>query len=170
VLIVALCAEDAPHPKNEEAEHIENAGDEHVFSVDPEWNVDDTIFRIALPGDTHPAVLQLVQVLPLGYRIQHMGNYYDVKVMTPTEAKLSAYMKEKTPIDTTKMILSPMPGALRHVYVQEGDVVAPGTPLATVEAMKMQNVLRAVGPGKVKKIHREAGAILSVDELILELE
>ena len=65
---------------------------------------------------------------------------------------------------------SPMPGTLLSVAVEEGQEFGPGDELATVEAMKMQNVLRAEGAGKVKRVVARTGAVLAVDEVILEME
>ena len=79
-------------------------------------------------------------------------------------------MPEKLPPDTSKMLLCPMPGVVTSVAVKIGDEVQDGQVLATVEAMKMENVLRAERKGVVKSIAVEAGASLAVDELIMEFE
>lgn len=68
------------------------------------------------------------------------------------------------------MLISPMPGALRAVHVKVGDKVTVGQPLAIVEAMKMQNILRAQQPGYIKAVHKQPGATLAVDDIILELD
>ena len=98
------------------------------------------------------------------------GTEYDVSILTPREAELSQYMIPKEEIDLSKSLLSPMPGALVSVAVEVGDEVEPGQELAVVEAMKMQNVLRAEQKGKVKGIVASAGSSLDVDQLILEFE
>ena len=79
-------------------------------------------------------------------------------------------MIPKEEIDLSKSLLSPMPGALVSVAVEVGDEVEPGQELAVVEAMKMQNVLRAEQKGTVKGIVASAGSSLDVDQLILEFE
>ncbi len=80
------------------------------------------------------------------------------------------YMIEKVPPDTSKMLLCPMPGLLVKLHVGEGDAVEAGQPLATVEAMKMENILRAEKAGTIATINAEEGETLVVDAVILELE
>ena len=91
-------------------------------------------------------------------------------VRSPRVAELAKLMPVKLPPDTSKMLLCPMPGVVTSVLVKEGDVVEAGQPLATVEAMKMENVLRAERKGAVKRIAAAAGESLAVDELIMEFE
>ena len=90
--------------------------------------------------------------------------------MSPLEHKLNEFMILKEELDTSKMLLSPMPGALVSVAVEIGQTVEPGQELAVVEAMKMQNVLRAENKGVIKSINASSGNNLEVDELILEFE
>jgi propionyl-CoA carboxylase alpha chain len=91
-------------------------------------------------------------------------------VRRPRVAELARLMPEKRPPDTSKMLLCPMPGVLTSILVKEGDTVEAGQSLAIVEAMKMENVLRAERRGIVKTIAGNAGASLAVDELIMEFE
>jgi propionyl-CoA carboxylase alpha chain len=79
-------------------------------------------------------------------------------------------MIEKIPPDLSKFLLCPMPGLLVRLDVAAGDAVEPGQPLAVVEAMKMENILRAEKAGTVKAVNAAAGDSLAVDEVILELE
>jgi propionyl-CoA carboxylase alpha chain len=79
-------------------------------------------------------------------------------------------MPVKTPPDTSRHLISPMPGLLVSIAVKEGDEVKAGEELAVLEAMKMENTLRAERDGVVAKVFFEAGASLEVDELIMELE
>jgi len=85
-------------------------------------------------------------------------------------AHLAGHMIEKEPPDLSKLLICPMPGLLMKLHVQEGDEVQPGQPLATVEAMKMENILRAEKQAIVSKINAGEGDSLAVDALILELE
>jgi propionyl-CoA carboxylase alpha chain len=78
-------------------------------------------------------------------------------------------MPEKLPTDTSKF-LCPMPGLMVSIMVSEGDIIEEGQSLAMVEAMKMENVLRAEKPGKVSKISVAEGDSLAVDEIIMEFE
>jgi propionyl-CoA carboxylase alpha chain len=79
-------------------------------------------------------------------------------------------MPEKLPPDTSKYLLCPMPGLIVKISVEEGQEVQEGQALATVEAMKMENILRAEKKGVVRKINAQAGASLKVDDVILEFE
>ncbi|MEM6490147.1 MAG: biotin/lipoyl-containing protein, partial [Pseudomonadota bacterium] len=105
-----------------------------------------------------------------GFRVRYRGADLDVKVRTPRAAALAALMPEKQAADTSKMLLCPMPGTLVALSVAEGDEVQQGQALCTVEAMKMENVLRAERKATVAKINVAAGAGLSVDDVIMEFE
>lgn len=85
-------------------------------------------------------------------------------------APLAAHMIEKLPPDTSKFLLCPMPGLLTRLEVAAGDRVEAGQPLAVVEAMKMENILRAERAGKVAKVNHQPGESLAVDAAILEFE
>ena len=79
-------------------------------------------------------------------------------------------MIEKVPPDLSRLLICPMPGLLVKLHVEEGETVQPGQPLATVEAMKMENILRAEKEGVIASIKAGEGDSLAVDEIILELE
>jgi propionyl-CoA carboxylase alpha chain len=79
-------------------------------------------------------------------------------------------MPEKLPPDTSKMLLCPMPGLIVKIHVEAGQEVQEGQALCTVEAMKMENILRAERKGVVLKINADAGDSLAVDEVIMEFE
>ena len=105
-----------------------------------------------------------------GFRIRYRGADLDLKVRRPRAAELALLMPDKPPPDTSKMLLCPMPGVVVSIAVSEGDEVQAGQALATVEAMKMENVLRAERKATVKKINAAPGASLAVDEVIMEFE
>jgi propionyl-CoA carboxylase alpha chain len=105
-----------------------------------------------------------------GFRIRYRGADLDVKVRSPRAAELARLMPDKQPPDTSKMLLCPMPGIVVSIAVAAGDEVQEGQVLATVEAMKMENVLRAEKKATVKAINAAAGASLAVDEVIMEFE
>ena len=111
-----------------------------------------------------------VQVRPMdnGIRLAHQGIEITVNVYTETEAAAARLMPINTAADTGKKLLCPMPGLVVSIAVTEGQEVKAGEALAVVEAMKMQNMLRAERDGTVKKIHTAPGATLAVDALILE--
>ena len=103
-------------------------------------------------------------------RLRWRGIDLRVHVRSPRVAALARLMPKKLPPDTSKMLLCPMPGVITAVAVAEGDTVEAGQALATVEAMKMENTLRAERRGVVKRVAVTAGASLAVDELIMEFE
>jgi propionyl-CoA carboxylase alpha chain len=91
-------------------------------------------------------------------------------VVTPVEAELSRHMLEKQPPDLSKFLLSPMPGLLVRLLVAEGQEIKAGEELAVVEAMKMENSLRAGSDGVVAKVLAAQGDSLAVDQPIVEFE
>jgi propionyl-CoA carboxylase alpha chain len=114
--------------------------------------------------------LVTVQVKPVtnGYRLEWRGMSVEAHVFTPREAELARRMIDRPPPDTSKFLRCPMPGLVVSLAVAEGQSVKAGDTLAIVEAMKMQNVLRAERDGVVKKINAKAGDSLGVDAVIME--
>ena len=104
------------------------------------------------------------------YRLLHGGAEADVLVLSPRAAELQALMPVKEAPDTSKYLLSPMPGLLISLSVEEGQEVKAGEELAVIEAMKMENVLRAERDGVVAAIKAGPGDSLAVDQVILEYE
>ena len=104
------------------------------------------------------------------WRITTHGATHRALVLPAKIAPLAAHMIEKVPPDLSKFLICPMPGLLVSLQVEEGDRVEPGQPLATVEAMKMENILRAQKAGTVKELRAAKGDSLAVDQVILELE
>ena len=92
------------------------------------------------------------------------------RVMSPRIAELDKLMPIKTPPDTSKMLLCPMPGLVVSINVEEGQEIKAGEALAIVEAMKMENVLRAERDLIVSKINAAPGDSLAVDAVIMEFE
>jgi propionyl-CoA carboxylase alpha chain len=93
-----------------------------------------------------------------------------VTVRSPRQAELAQLMTEKVAPDTSKLLLCPMPGLIVKVDVAVGDEVQEGQTLCTVEAMKMENILRAEKKAVVSKIHAAPGDSLAVDAIIMEFE
>ncbi|HET6620168.1 MAG TPA: acetyl-CoA carboxylase biotin carboxylase subunit [Dongiaceae bacterium] len=129
------------------------------------WNIGDPLYRGRI--DDRPIIAQ-VDRDGVGYRLAHAGAQLKVMVLSPRAAGLAGHMLEKTPPDLSKFLLSPMPGLLVTVAVQEGQDIKAGQELAVVEAMKMENLLRAERDGKVAKLHAKPGDSLSVDQVIVE--
>ncbi len=111
-----------------------------------------------------------IQVRPIlnGYDLAYRGIHTPARVYTEREAELAALMPEKAAADMSKYLLCPMPGLVKSIAVEEGAEVKAGDNLAVVEAMKMENILRAERDGKVKKVNAKAGDSLAVDAVILE--
>jgi len=128
-----------------------------------------TVWRGADEGEGETYTLQL-EPTRTGYAITTRGAKHHLRILQTRIAHLADYMIEKEPPDLSKMLLCPMPGLLVKLHVGEGEAVQPGQPLATVEAMKMENILRAEKEGTIAKINAGEGASLAVDEVILELE
>jgi propionyl-CoA carboxylase alpha chain len=130
-----------------------------------DWQPGQPLLRGAVDGA--PLVFQLDRD-GIGFRLTRGGASLAVKVLTPRAAELLRQMPVKQPPDLSRFLLSPMPGLLVSLAVKEGQEVKSGEELAVVEAMKMENVLRAERDGKVGKIRAKAGDSLAVDQVILE--
>ena len=136
----------------------------HVAS---DWHPGQALFRAHIDGS-----VKTVQVARRGpsWRLAHGGGEIEALVLTPRLAELAARMPHKEPPDLSRFLLSPMPGLLVSLAVSLGEEVKAGQELAVVEAMKMENVLRAERDGVVAKVHAEAGDSLAVDQPILEFD
>ena len=119
--------------------------------------------------DGAPLVMKVGKITG-GFRIRNRGADLKVHVRSPRQAELALHMIEKLPPDTSKMLLCPMPGLIVKVDVEVGQEVQEGQALCTVEAMKMENILRAERKGIVSKINAAAGDSLAVDDIIMEFE
>jgi len=119
--------------------------------------------------DNEPFVFAATPI-PEGYCIQYRGSDVEVKVRTPAQADLAKLMPEKIVADTSNLLLCPMPGVIVSILVEEGDEVQDGQALAVVEAMKMENTLRAEKKAIVSRVCVQAGDNRAVDEIIMEFE
>jgi propionyl-CoA carboxylase alpha chain len=115
---------------------------------------------------------RIVQIRRAGrnWELQTRGATHKVQVLTPHVAELSRFMIEKEPPDLSRLLLAPMPGLLTKLDVKVGDEVEPGQPVAVMEAMKMENILRAPKAATVKATPAKAGDSVSVDQVIVEFE
>ena len=132
-----------------------------------DWHPGDSVFRGSVDGE--PMLVQ-VERAALDWFLTWRGRRLQVRVLRPVAAELTRHMPRKEPPDMTRFLLSPMPGLLARVEVGVGEPVKAGQELAVIEAMKMENVLRAERDGTVKAILAEAGSGLEVDQPILEFE
>ncbi|WP_421906959.1 acetyl-CoA carboxylase biotin carboxylase subunit [Mameliella sp.] len=144
-----------------------NFADGSSLRVEGDWTPGDTLARMKLNGA--PLVLKVDKVTH-GFRLRTRGADLRVHIRSPRQAELARLMPEKLPPDTSKMLLCPMPGLIVKVDVEEGQEVQEGQALCTVEAMKMENILRAEKKGVVSRINAGPGDSLAVDDVIMEFE
>ncbi|WP_291728619.1 acetyl/propionyl/methylcrotonyl-CoA carboxylase subunit alpha [Leisingera sp. F5] len=135
--------------------------------VASDWTPGDQLATVDVDGEI--LVLKTGKVTQ-GFRIRSRGADLKVHVRTPRQAELAHLMPEKVAPDTSKMLLCPMPGLIVKVDVEVGQEVQEGQALCTIEAMKMENILRAEKKGVVSKINAGAGDSLAVDDVIMEFE
>jgi propionyl-CoA carboxylase alpha chain len=139
--------------------------DAEPMVVRTHWRLGQSLFKCEING--HPESVQIDRE-GVGYRLFHAGASDRAVVMTAEAAQYAALMPKKQPPDLSKFLLSPMPGLLVSLAVEEGQEVKSGETLAVVEAMKMENILRSEVDGTVGKLHAQPGDSLSVDQIILE--
>ncbi|MBS7670388.1 acetyl-CoA carboxylase biotin carboxylase subunit [Croceicoccus gelatinilyticus] len=121
-------------------------------------------------GEGGEQLIVQIKPVPAGFEFTTRGAKHVLRVLPTRMAKYDKHMIEKIPPDMSKFLVCPMPGLLVSLNVAEGDEVQPGQPLAVIEAMKMENILRAEKAGVVAKVNAKAGDSLAVDAIILELE
>ena len=159
-------------------------GTDHAVTVAPDaLTVDDADLPVAIeytPGDRivvaepledqgEPLTVKLARTRT-GFTLNARGASHKVRVLPARVAPYAAHLLEKMPPDLSKFLIAPMPGLLVRLDVKEGDRVEAGQALAVVEAMKMENILRAEKSATVKVVAAQAGESLAVDQVILELE
>jgi len=150
---------------SEQGEAVVIAFGQRSLSVVSDWRPGEPVWRGTLDG-----VLCAAQLRPIlnGLALGHAGAYADARVYTAREAELAALMPEKLAADTGKFLLCPMPGLVKAVSVSVGQEVKAGEALCMVEAMKMENVLRAEKDVTIAKILAKEGDSLAVDAVIME--
>ena len=133
-----------------------------------EYTPGDRMVEAEIGEDDHLSV----RIAPVrsGFRLTTRGASHDVRVLPAHAAPYAAHLIEKVPPDLSRFLIAPMPGLLVRLDVGAGDAVEAGQPLAVVEAMKMENILRAEKSGRVKTVSAAAGDSLAVDQIILEME
>jgi propionyl-CoA carboxylase alpha chain len=159
-----------PHPVSARPEggayRVEIEGQSHVATTD--WQPGQPLLHARV--EQRVATVQIDRAPGGEFRLVHGGVVRRAQVLSPRAAELLSLMPEKTPPDTSRLLLSPMPGLLSSVVVEQGQEVKAGEPLAIVEAMKMENVLRAERDGRIARIRANPGDSLAVDQVILEFE
>ncbi len=135
--------------------------------VSADWQLGQALGHFMINGQN---ITLKIGKIPGGYRIRTRGADLHIRVRTPRQAELARWIPEKLPPDTSKLLLCPMPGMLISLDVTQGQEVQQGQALCTVEAMKMENILRADKRGIVAKINAQPGDNLAVDDVIMEFE
>ena len=143
--------------------HVDGAS----FELSMEYDPGDRIIEAEVDGDELAVKITKTRN---GFNLSTRGAKHVARVLPGHIAHLAAHMIEKIPPDLSKFLICPMPGLLTTLHVGEGDIVEAGQPLAVVEAMKMENILRAEKTGTVKLVNAKAGDSLAVDAVILEME
>jgi propionyl-CoA carboxylase alpha chain len=138
-----------------------------TYALRTTWRLGDVLLRGTWDGE--PVCLQ-VERQGLKYRLCHWGSQVDALVMTARAADLLALMPEKPPPDLSRFLISPMPGLLAEVAVQVGQEVRAGETLVVIEAMKMQNVMKAERDGVVAELLARPGESVSVDQPLLRFQ
>jgi propionyl-CoA carboxylase alpha chain len=153
-------------------------GDMHVdgepFDISMEYDPGDRLIEAEIAHSTGSGSSDSIAVKIMrtrtGFKLTTRGASHTARVLPGHIAHLAGHMIEKIPPDLSKFLICPMPGLLTQLHVGEGDSVEAGQPLAVVEAMKMENILRAEKSGVVKSVNAGAGDSLAVDAVILEME
>jgi propionyl-CoA carboxylase alpha chain len=163
--IVTLGSERFEGEVTEQGGAVVIAFGERSITIVSDWRPGEPVWRGALDG---VAIAAQVRAILNGVALGHAGGYADAHVYTMREAELAALMPEKLAPDTGKFLLCPMPGLVKAISVAVGQEVKAGEALCMVEAMKMENVLRAEKDVTVAKILAQEGDSLAVDAVIME--
>ena len=153
---------------DDEALTLELAGEDRALSLsDIDWRPGQAQFRAIL--DDTPFTAEVRRVAD-GFEIRSRATKARVRVLTPRLAELFARLPEKVAADTSKLVLSPMPGLVVAIAVSPGQEVKTGETVAIIEAMKMQNILKAERDGVVKAVSAAAGDPVAADDVLVEFE
>ncbi len=148
--------------------YIDEGGDVSRYNIVSHWRPGEICLRATING-THKITAQ-VERKGVKYALVMDGAHYECMVLSPLGAQLQRRMLVKVPPDTSKLVMSPMPGLLTNISVKVGEVVTAGQKLAAIEAMKMENILVATQDGVVAEICANVGESLAVDQLIIRFE
>lgn len=165
--VVFLAGREVPVKIRADREGATVKAGEQEFRVESEWRPGQSLAQMLVDGQ--PLVMK-VDKIAAGFRLRTRGADLSVHVRRPRAAELARLMPEKVAPDTSRYLLCPMPGLVVKINVAAGDEVQEGQALCTVEAMKMENILRAERKGMVKSVNAEAGQSLKVDDVIMEFE
>ena len=165
--VVELAGEQIPITVSGDSSRFDIAIGDADIGVATDWRVGSVLFEADIDGQPRSMI---IEKQGSGLKVTTRGAAHRVRVLTPRAAELARFMIPKVAPDMSKFLLCPMPGLVVSVAVAEGDKVEAGQQLATVEAMKMENILRAEKSGTIGKVLAKAGDSLAVDAVILEFE
>ena len=144
--------------------------DSRTMRIKDNFTLADPVVHAQIDGKTD-TVVQLISRMANGtMRIRYKGTAMNIPVLPELAAKLQVHMKEKPKLDLSKLVLSPMPGVVKSVSVEVGQMVGEGQECCVVEAMKMQNSMKAGGTGKVKSVNVKKGDTVEEEDVLIELE
>ena len=136
-----------------------------TITLRSEWRPGQPVWHGTIDGK--PVAAQIRPTMN-GVRISYSGTSSIVRVFTQRESELESLMPPRVEADTSKSLICPMPGLVKALSVTVGQEIKAGEMLCIVEAMKMENVLRAERDGTISKIHAKEGDSLAVDAVIME--
>ena len=138
-----------------------------MLDVVTAWRPGQSIATVKIDGN--PMILKVAET-PTGFQLHYRGSQITAQVLSLRQAALAEHMLQREAPDTSKLLLCPMPGLVVSIAVSPGDEVQEGQPLATVEAMKMENILRAEKKATISTVNVSPGDSLAVDDVIMEFE
>ena len=165
--VVELAGEQIPVVVAGDGERFRVEIGDREIGITTDWRVGSPLFEADIDGRARALA---VEKTGSHCKVTTQGAAHRVRVLTPRAAELARFMIAKVAPDMSRYLLCPMPGLVVSVAVAQGDKVEAGQQLATVEAMKMENILRAEKAGTVGKVHAKPGDSLAVDAVILEFE
>jgi propionyl-CoA carboxylase alpha chain len=148
--------------------YIEESNDISRYDIVSNWRPGEICLRATINGKSK--ITAQVERKGVKYELILDGAHYECMVLSPLGAELQRRMPVKVPPDTSKLVMSPMPGLLTNISVKVGEAVSAGQKLAAIEAMKMENTLVAAQDGVVAEICANVGESLAVDQLIIRFE
>jgi propionyl-CoA carboxylase alpha chain len=155
---------------SEDAITVDGAKIDISMEYTPGQRLVSAVFDSDEEGEGGETLTAKVEAIAAGFALTTRGARHRLRVLPAHVARYQKHMIEKTPPDMSKFLVCPMPGLLVSLNVEEGDQVEQGQPLAVVEAMKMENILRAEKSGTIRAVNAKAGDSLAVDAIILEME
>jgi propionyl-CoA carboxylase alpha chain len=148
--------------------YIEESDGVSRYDIVSDWRPGEICLRATINGTSK--ITAQVERKGVKYALVLDGAHYECMVLSPLGAELQRRMPVKVPPDTSKLVMSPMPGLLTNISVKVGEQVTAGQKLAAIEAMKMENTLVAAQDGVVAEICANVGESLAVDQLIIRFE